>query len=303
MKEILKKNKLAIVMIIVISIIILFSVNSVLKDVEKSNAYRVQLIQQCEKNVENKSSDEGYTKMCKEVIENKNIKIDFYTIFSELLVWKIHYFNAIAFLIITIPTLFNICKILKNKHILNSLTRENYNSFIKKYLKTAYKYIWILPFIAIFAIFLIGINSTFSPEYSIKFSTVVWSKELISNPIIFIILYILNIIFYSFTFVNISLIIARKQHKYIPCVILSYIFYIGLELFLEIGLNMLVSNIIFKSDFGIIFNIMNLFMFNDVFGVSTLLLFSFIVMLISFIFVYFMYKNKEKLIIDCEKNN
>lgn len=303
MKEILKKNKLAVVIIIVISIIILFSVNSVLKDVEKSNAYRVQLIQQCKKNVENKSLDEGYIKMCKEVIENENIKIDFYTIFSELLVWKIHYFNAIAFLIITIPTLFNICKILKNKHILNSLTRENYNSFIKKYLKTAYKYIWILPFIALFAIFLIGINSTFSPEYSIKFSTIVWSKELISNPVTFIILYILNIIFYSFTFVNIALIIARKQHKYIPCVILSYIFYIGIELFLEIGLNMLVSNIIFKSDFGIIFNIMNLFMFNDVFGVSTLLLFSFIVMLISFIFVYFMYRNKEKLIIDCEKNN
>ena len=303
MKEILKRNKLVVVVIAVVSIVILFSVNSVLKDVEKSNVYRSQLIQQCKEDMKGEILDEGYLKTCKEVIKDENIKIDFYTIFSELLVWKIHYFNAIAFLIITIPTLFNICKILKNKYILNSLTRENYNSFMKKYLKVAYKYTWILPFIAIFAIFLVGINSTFNPEYSIKFSTVVWSKDLISNPIVFIVLYILNIIFYSFTFVNISLIIARKQHKYIPCVILSYIFYIGLELFLEVGLNMLISNIIFKSDFGIIFNIMNLFMFNDVFGVSTLLLFSFIVMLISFAFVYLMYRNKERLIIDCEKNN
>lgn len=303
MKELLKRNRLVVIIVSIVLTVILFSVNSVLSEVEKSNVYRNHLIQQCKEEMKTGISDDGYLKICNEAIENVNVKIDFYTIFSELLVWKIHYFNAVAFLIIVIPTLFNICKILKSKYILNSLTRESYNSFMKKYLKTAYKYIWILPFVAIFMIFLVGINSTFNPEYSIKFSTVVWSESLISKPIIFIGLYTLNIIFYSFTFVNLSLIVARKLHKYIPCVILSYIFYISLELFFEVVLNMLVSNIIFKSNFGIVFNIMNLFMFNDVFGVSTLLLFSFIVMLISFAIVYLIYKNKEKLIIDCEKNN
>lgn len=303
MREMLKRNKIVIIILLIISVVILFSVSSVIDEVDQSNLYRNQLIEKCKEDMKNEISDKEYLKTCKETIKNENVKVDFYTVYSDLLVWKLHYLNAIAFLIIVIPSLYSICKLLKNKYILNTLTRESYHSFIKKYLKTAYKYVWVLPFIALFTIFLVAINTTFNPEYAIKFSSVVWSKELISNPILFISLYTLNILFYSFTFVNISLIIARKQHKYIPCIILSYIFYIGLELFLEVGVTMLISNIIFKSDFGIIFNIMNLFMFNDVFGVTTLLLFSFLVMLISFISVYLLYRNKEKLVVDCEKNN
>ena len=303
MKKLLKRNKIVIIILLIFCTIILFSVNSIINDVKQSNMYRSQLVKECKEDIKNGISDKSYLETCKEAIQNEHIQIDFYTVYSDLLVWKLHYLNAIAFLIVVIPSMFSICKILKNKYIINSLTRESYNSFIKKYLKIAYKYIWVLPFIALFAILLVTINTTFNPEYAIKFSSVVWSTNLIKNPILFVSLYILNIIFYSFTFVNISLIVARKQHKYIPCVILSYILYVGLELFLEVGVTMLISSIIFKSDFGIIFNIMNMFMFNDVFGVTALLMFSFFVMIISFIFVYLMYRSREKLVIDCEKNN
>ena len=118
--------------------------------------------------------------------------------------------------------------------------------------------------------------------------------------ILFVFLYLINITIYSLSYINISLIVLRKQQNIIKAIILSVLVFVGIEVFLEIVVNGLIFGLIFKSE---IFNIMNLLIFNINYGVSKLLIFTISFFLLTFILVLILYKNKEKLIIDCEKNN
>ena len=95
----------------------------------------------------------------------------------------------------------------------------------------------------------------------------------------------------------------RKQQNIIKAIILSVLVFVGIEVFLEIVVNGLIFGLVFKSEVGNIFNIMNLLIFNINYGVSKLLIFTISFFLLTFILVLILYKNKEKLIIDCEKNN
>lgn len=123
------------------------------------------------------------------------------------------------------------------------------------------------------------------------------------NPILFIVGYILNITLYSFSFINISLIVARKHHNIIAAVIVSILSYIGIQLFLEVVVNALICQKLLHKSIGHLFNIMNLYTYSDQFGILALLVFSILVFVVTCLGVIFSYKNKEKLIIDCEKNN
>ena len=57
-----------------------------------------------------------------------------------------------------------------------------------------------------------------------------------------------------------------------------------------------------KTDFGYIFNIMNLFRLNDYHNMIFPIIIPFILMIISCFIVNFMYNDKEKLIYDIERN-
>ena len=108
---------------------------------------------------------------------------------------------------------------------------------------------------------------------------------------------------YSFIFGTIILFILSKNQRYILAILYSFITYVGIELFFEVVVNSLLFQLLLKSDIGYVFNIMNLFTFSDMNGIITLMIFTFIMFMLSFIAVYFTYRNKEKLIIDCEKNS
>ena len=54
---------------------------------------------------------------------------------------------------------------------------------------------------------------------------------------------------------------------------------------------------------GVIFNIMNMITFNDSYGMFFTILVPLILTIISFLVLIKLYKNKENLLIDCEKND
>ena len=234
---------------------------------------------------------------------NQKIEVDFYSMMTDLLIYKLRFFNVLAFLMLVVPTLISLCHFMKNKYVVSFCSRDSYKSFLKMYFKEAYRYIWLLPVIAGFLILMCMINTTFDPSYAMKYGSSMWKTGIIYHPILFIILYLTNMFLYSCFFVNFALIIVRKHHNYIKAIILSFITYIGLELFLEVVANALILQTVFHTDIGQIFNIMNLFTFSDSFGIPLLMGFTFFMLILSIIGVYFSYRNKEKLIIDCEKNN
>ena len=301
MRKFIKNNWLFMIIFVAISFFVVLKCTETVNNFSKLNENREQIINFCQENMNSGTSD--YDEYCTKILEEKNIKVDFYTVLTDILLYGIHILNGVAFLILIVPTLYGLNKVLKEKVLIHLLVRMSYKDFLIKFFKKAYRYVWILPFIAILVLGFSSINTTFDPAYSILYETSKWTTSLIYNPIIFCTLYILNICMYSFIFVNIALLVLRKNQRYILAILYSFITYVGIELFFEVVVNSLLFQLLLKSDIGYVFNIMNLFTFSDMNGIITLMIFTFIMFMLSFIAVYFTYRNKEKLIIDCEKNS
>lgn len=296
MKRFLKNNILIIVIIVIVSIMLL---NGGYKSLQEYKGYvnaEQQLIKECEREGTNQKE------WCEEAIKNKDVELDFYTVFADALTWQVQYIGLVAFLIVVIPTMIKVCKKLKYKQIINSNSRESYHSFLKKLLKTAYQYIWVLALLSLIMMIPIMMNTSLNPEYAIIKSHGMWQSNIIYHPVLFVIAYLINVTLYSMIFVHIALLVARKQQKTIPCIIISYVLYLAIEIFLETVVKVIIFQRIFHSEFGMIFNIINVFGMNDLYGVGTLLLLNLCMVLISFALVYLAYKNKEKFVIQCEKN-
>ena len=301
MKRFLKSNIIVLIILVVFSITFLNVDYIAINEANQNIEHTYSIAHECEKIVKT-SENQDEINACQEILKYQDIKIDFYTILSDVLVWKIQFIYYIAFLIVIIPSMYKVCKLLTRKHIINSNSRESYKSFFKKYLKTAYQYIWLLPLLSLILIIPIMLNSSLNPEYSNVFGTSIWRTNIVSNPFLFTLLYVIYMFLCSFIFINLALLVARKQQKFIPCVILSYIFYMTIEIFFEVVIRIFIFQKIFNSGFGILFNIINIFTFNDAYGIGTLLLLNLCFAVISFFFVWLTYKNKEKFVIQCEKN-
>ena len=219
MKRFLKNNILIIVIIVIVSIIFL---NGGYKSLQEYKGYvnaDQQLIKECEKEGTNQKE------WCEEAIKNKDVELDFYTVFADALTWQVQYIYYFAFLIVVIPTMIKVCKKLKYKQIINSNSRESYHSFLKKLLKTAYQYIWVLALLSLIMMIPIMMNTSLNPEYAIIKSHGMWQSNIIYHPVLFVISYLINVILYSMIFVHIALLVARKQQKTIPCILFSYVLY------------------------------------------------------------------------------
>ena len=100
------------------------------------------------------------------------------------------------------------------------------------------------------------------------------------------------------------MIVARKNHNLYISIILSYLLYIGIEIFLEGLIGKILFLNIFKIDSMMLyFNIMNIFSLNLVKGYPYTFIPLILILILTTLIVIKMYKNKESLIIDCDKNN
>lgn len=297
MKTFLKRNIVVVIILIIFSGIFLYGDYLSIKSFCDMDESRNYYIEYCNTN---EIVSEGEKKFCQKILRNKVIEVDFYSALSSAS-QNVQWFFYLTFLIVIIPPMIQICKMLRNKYIMNSNLRESYKDFIKKMLFTAYKYLWILPVLAIISMLPLLFSYTLTPEYSTLYG-LGWSTNLIHYPVLFIFLYLLNVVIVSMIYVNISLVVARFQQKFIPCVVLSYIWFFAIEIFLETVVRVIILQRMFYSELGMIFNIMDVFGFNDMFGISTLFIVNISFLVVSFISVYLAYRDKEKLVIRCEKN-
>ena len=253
--------------------------------------------------LQHQDETEQYGDYCKGVLSNGEIQLDFYTTFTNIVVFGYSNISFVLFLFIVMPSLLYLSKCFKSGTIINELTRNSYKKTMLKAIKKAYMSVWIIPSIILISFIICALyTKVFDPAYAIKYGTVAWSESTMSNPILFMILYLLNMIIHSLLYINIGLIVVRKYHNYFVAVILSFLMFIGIEAFLEIAINGILFNSILKSEFGGLFNIMNMLALKDYYGIIPTLSIPFIIAIISFFVVYTLYRNKEKLIIDCETN-
>lgn len=304
MKKFLKENFIAIFIFFILSIIVVHACltansnfNNLRQRIEKNKSECVEVLN------DKSNYTEDHVNYCKEMENSLGANdIDIYTYLQEVLFFGLYWFNPVAFLIAVIPMLYTLSKKFRYKYIINVNNRESYKNFKKEIFKDGYKYFWIIPALLLI-IFINGIIFyKLDYHYTVEYMTSAWyDSSLIYNPIVFLALFFIYILLLNFTYINMGLIVVRKVHKFFPAVLVSYIFCISVQLFLELILKNLCL-ILFKSEIGYAFNIMSPLSFNINFGEAPIMLFALFAFIISSTVVAMCYKNKEKLIVACEKN-
>ena len=298
----LKRNLFVIVFIIVVFSYVFNGISKSVNEFQQIDKKKENIALKCETDLsdENNSYSDNYIKYCENILSYKDDKFSFYNYLSDMAIEKCGLVvGYLGLLVVLVPALYYVCRLLKNGYIVNYLTRKNYLSFLKCLFGKAYRFVWILPLIAII---MICVSLKYGVIQNNTNTLTLWMSDITNNIYLFIILYLINIFMYSCMFINLGLIVARYQNNYFLSLVLSYVIFFGLELFLELFSASGVCNVFFKDYCGgSFFNIMDAFTFNDAYGVSSVMLFSFVMLVISFVGVFLAYRNQEKLVIKSER--
>lgn len=302
MFKFLKRNLFVIVFIIVVFGYVFNGISKSVNKFQQIDKRKENIALKCETDLsdENNSYSDNYIKYCENILSYKDDKFSFYNYLSDMAIEKCGLVvGYLGLLVVLVPALYYVCRLLKNGYIVNYLTRKNYLSFLKCLFGKAYRFVWILPLIAII---MICVSLKYGVIQNNTNTLTLWMSDITNNIYLFIILYLINIFMYSCMFINLGLIVARYQNNYFLSLVLSYVIFFGLELFLELFSASGVCNVFFKDYCGgSFFNIMDAFTFNDAYGVSSVMLFSFVMLVISFVGVFLAYRNQEKLVIKSER--
>lgn len=302
MFKFLKRNLFVIVFIIVVFGYVFNGIGKSVNEFQQIDKRKENIALKCETDLsdKNNSYSDNYIKYCENILFYKDDKFSFYNYLSDMAIEKCGLLvGYLGLLIVLVPALYYVCKLLKNGYIVNYLTRKNYLSFLKFLFGKAYRFVWILPLIAII---MICVSLKYGVIQNNTNTLTLWMSDITNNIYLFIILYLINIFMYSCMFINLGLIVARYQNNYFLSLVLSYVIFFGLELFLELFSASSLCNVFFKDYCGgSFFNIMDAFTFNDAYGVSSVMLFSFVMLVISFVGVFLAYRNQEKLVIKSER--
>lgn len=302
MFKFLKRNLFVIVFIIVVFGYVFNGISKSVNEFQQIDKRKENIALKCETDLsdENNSYSDNYIKYCKNILSYKDDKFSFYNYLSDMAIEKCGLVvGYLGLLVVLVPALYYVCRLLKNGYIVNYLTRKNYLSFLKCLFGKAYRFVWILPLIAII---MICVSLKYGVIQNNTNTLTLWMSDITNNIYLFIIFYLINIFMYSCMFINLGLIVARYQNNYFLSLVLSYVIFFGLELFLELFSASGVCNVFFKDYCGgSFFNIMDAFTFNDAYGVSSVMLFSFVMLVISFVGVFLAYRNQEKLVIKSER--
>lgn len=293
-----KRNYLFIIITFVLIFFLSFNFISYQKNRQLEYEYDNTLITNCFKN-EEKYSPGACIKLQEEITNKYKTKPSFYDTVSNILDNNFMFLDLILFLLIVIPTLYNLSDLLSDKTITHNMVKESFSKIKFNIFKQGYRYIWFYPTI-ILLFFIICLFISTNKETSTFLYT---NINLPSSPIYVIIMYLLNTLFLTGTYLNLALIGLRIKHNYFLAILTSLLIFLITEVFLSIFINkLLIYSILNKTNYQGLFSIIGIFniKIDNVINFNLRIFISFIIFLITFIITYLMYKNKEKLVISME---
>lgn len=247
--------------------------------------------------------------MCQLLLEeyisaNEYMTPTFFGTIFNLLDSSLILIDFFAFFILTIPTLVGISSLFKDQVLITYLTKQKYSTFLKELFKRFYRYIWLFSIILL--IFFLMVYS-FTKMSSSSFQFFDYNLVALTNkPILFLAIYLINSLLLSVVYLNILAIALRFKHDYFSAILTSFLIYLAVYLIFAVGVNYIIfQNFLFLDTVGELFTLNGVFAFNvnNAIGPLERLEFTISILLLSSLFVYLAYRSKEKLIIDCEKNN
>lgn len=297
-KTFLKNNFLLIFSFFILFSLFVVSTYNYQKEMEATERLSEKVKKECKSE---EVVDEERNEFCKSVMEKDYSEKSFYYAFQEIEYFTFNRVSFLLFILIVTPSIFFTSRYMKNKMIINEATRCDYKHSLANYFKKAYRPVFIVPLLILLSFgtaYLLTGNFNVGIKY---INSIPWTADFVSNPWVFITLFILNAIVLSFLYINVSLIVVRKNHNFFVTLILSFLLLYGYDIFLEIFMGGILFTVIFHSDFAVYFNVLNVANFNDTLGLIAPFVVPGISLILSFIILFFKYRNKEKLIIDCEK--
>ncbi len=302
---IIKLYYMIIVLIFISSMLPFFSSNlnfySGNMDKEKETCIRYNNVSLEEKKEIEK--DITFSKEICEALINEYKPGSFYLYYNDLLRNGIasYIFPYFIPLLVIFPITYKLSEEFRSKYIKNYLQRKEYKEYIKNIIKRSYKYILIVPILLLSFAVVAAICSKFNfdPRYDIALSRLSSEIGTYYNKPFFYISYILIILFNIGIYINIGLIILRKNKNFFVALIESFVaIYIFLCFtFIIIGLGIQkIFNIPAES-----LNLLEIYTWSNINNISLYLIVNVIYFIVSFTLVVIAYKNKEKFIKECEK--
>ena len=299
----MKSSKYIVTIIFSIFMIITFIIGIIKLNFWKENSIKdtIKEVEVC-KSYKNNYNSDLHKKYCENLISSndENLNLAYFDVMTYVEDFMPLSSNFILIFFVVTSSTYYISKYLKNNILSNDLTRQSYKKIKTKLLICSWLPALVIPIISIFKLIVFYVMTK---NFDYSASVIMWQESSLSNVGLFFISYILISLFDSLIYSNVSLIVIRKKHNFILSSLLSYLVIIGVELFLEIVVNMLICTNIFHSEIGVVFNIINFGCFNDSYGIFIPLVVSIVIFFITLIIVCLIYKNKEKVIIDCEIND
>ena len=293
-----KRNYLFIIITFILILFLSFNFISYQKNRQLEYEHDNTLITNCFKN-EEKYSPGACIKLQEEITNKYKTKPSFYDTVSNILDNNFMFLDLILFLLIVIPTLYNLNDLLSDKTITHNMVKESFSKIKFNIFRKGYRYIWFYPTIILFFFIICLFISTNKETSTFLYTNI----NLPSSPIYVIIMYLLNTLFLTGTYLNLALIGLRIKPNYFLAILTSLLIFLITEVFLSIFINkLLIYSILNKTNYQGLFSIIGIFniKIDNVINFNLRVFISFIIFLITFIITYLMYKNKEKLVISME---
>lgn len=200
-------------------------------------------------------------------------------------------------ILVVFPAIYLVTKNFKTGYVKNYLLRDNYKNYIKKILKMAYKDVWIFPLMFVLTFFICFIITGHN-DYRVSAAYSYIMNQEIYGDIMFYVLYIVVLFLNYLSCINIGLISISNNKNFIFSILKSFLLIYFYWIFSEIFFSRLAKflNISYGN-----FSLLNMYTWINVTNIYLYAFINLIIFLLSLIMVYFKFKNKEKIVMLCEK--
>lgn len=188
----------------------------------------------------------------------------------------------------------------KNKKNLKEIEKGNYKELQKEMLINTYKPVLALVLAAIYAMILCYLyNKGFT--YNIIVDAGYWSIKLVKHAYVFIPLFLCNLIVHGLLFSSVTYLFVRKFPNIIVSSILAYATLYVTEAVYEIVIEAIIFNNLFNLPWTSLISIFNFLTFRDNYGLFACTIVPLMTLIITYLVMYKVYHQKDKLIKDLKK--
>jgi len=234
------------------------------------------------------------------------LKMDAITLFSEII--QHERFSMLQFispLIIMIAIIGIVHNEINTGYVKNILLRKKYKDYIVNIVKKCSKVALIMP-LSILFVFVVSCLITrfnFNVDDFVKM-TAVYDKFKYNNFFLYIIIIMFIQFLVSFVYSILGVISALKNKNTLVAILLGYVYFLVLSIVLYLGVYVIIINkLLGFTNLTEYFSITGYWFFDSNINLFAIIMISFILFILSLIFLYFKTKDKEKVIINVEKQN